>query len=282
MLARSLGFSGVSEEDKKALLSRAKLSEPHFTCAHSQHTAPLLAQAPTRLCAHLPAALPRAVCVVMVRLLADDEWNFSHLLVDEEHPRRSAKVLHAIASGVWVLSHRWLLDAQMQEDGSHVWQPPTGGDEEQYEAKQCWPGAGKSRAQAQLHQQNGSQQRSHHSHPHPALGGVATASPLLCAVSAVPRPPLLDVHVFVAERTHVPRKETKTLLHLCGAHVTYPPPTTHLTPPLSLNPFADHALPLALVTCAFPHSPWPTTARATWRWWASGSGWRTSTPLRAL
>jgi hypothetical protein len=57
--------------------------------------------------------------------MADDEWGFSHLLVDEATPKRSGKVLYAIAAGVWVLSHRWLLDVN-----EGTWEPPTPGKDE--------------------------------------------------------------------------------------------------------------------------------------------------------
>ena len=76
-------------------------------------------------------------------MLADDEVSdglSSHLLVDEDCPKRSLSVLYAIAHGAFILAHQWLTDA----DGKEGWRPPKAGEEAAYIAK-CWTAATKRR-----------------------------------------------------------------------------------------------------------------------------------------
>ena len=110
----------------------------------------------------MPCPLWLLCCCVdgSVSVVADDEvGDASHLLVDEDHPKRSLAVLYAIAQGSFILSHHWLLDF----DEAKGWQPPQVGEEAAYEAK-CWTATAKRRAErTTTEQKRPPHQRLHHS-----------------------------------------------------------------------------------------------------------------------
>ena len=86
-------------------------------------------------------------------VLSDEEVGqglASHLLVDEDFPKRSLAVLYAIAHGSFILSFQWLTDF----DEDKGWQSPKAGEEAAYQVK-CWTGAAARRAERESARQKG-------------------------------------------------------------------------------------------------------------------------------